>query len=119
MIKGHLTRREGDWPFPPPTAQHFDASGQAFALVLLILVVPWLNGCVNASLAAARARLSEGQYAAAHPQLMAAASQPQKLSARERREVLDDLCLTEFKIGAPSYSLAEQQRACARATSEP
>jgi hypothetical protein len=119
MIKGHLTRREGDWPFPHSTAPHFDASGQAFALVLLILVVPWLNGCVNASLAAARARLSEGQYAAAHQQLMVAASQPQRLSARERREVLDDLCLTEFKIGAPSHSLAGQQRACARAVSQP
>jgi hypothetical protein len=119
MIKRHLTRREGDWPFPHPTAQHFEASGQAFAVVLLMLVVSGLSGCVNASLAAARARLREGQYAAAHQQLAAAASQPQKLSARERREILDDLCLTEFRIGAPSYSLADQQRACARAASHP
>ena len=86
-------------------------------MVLLILFVPGLSSCVNASLAAARARLREGQYAAAHEQLMAAAGQPRRLSARERREVLDDLCLTEFRIGAPSYSLADQQRACARAAS--
>jgi hypothetical protein len=119
MIKGQMTRCAGDWPFLHPIARHFGAIGQAFALVVLILVVPVLSGCVNASLGAARVRLSEGQYVSAHRQLMAAASQPQKLSARERREVLDDLCLTEFKIGAPSYSLAEQQRACARTASEP
>jgi len=118
MIKGHMTRPKHDWPFPHRTNQ-FGAIGQAFAVVLLILVIPGLSGCLNASLAAARARLSEGQYAAAHEQLVAATRQPQKLSARERREVLDDLCLTEFKIGAPSYSLAEQQRACARAAGQP
>ncbi len=113
-----MTRRKDDWPFPHRT-QHLSGVGQAFALALLILVIPGLSGCVNASLAAARSKLSAGQYAAAHEQLMAAAGQPQKLSARERREVLDDLCLTEFKIGAPSYPVAEQQRACARAASQP
>src|SRR5260370_2890251 len=118
MIKKHMTRRKDDWPFPHRT-QHFDAIGQAFAVALLILVIPGLSGCVNASLAAARSKLSAGQYAAAHEQLMAAAGQPQKLSARERREVLDDLCLTEFKIGAPSYPVAEQQRACTPAASQP
>jgi hypothetical protein len=118
MIKGQMTRRKDDWPFPHRT-QHFGAIGQAFAVLLLILGIPALSGCVNDSLAAARARLSEGQYAAAHEQLVTAAGQPQKLSARERREVLDDLRLTEFKIGAQSYSLAEQQRACARAASQP
>src|SRR5713226_8797902 len=118
MIKRHLTRRKDDRPFPHRT-QYFGTIGQAFAVVLLILIIPGLSGCLNASLAAARAKLREGQYAAAHEQLVAAASQPQKLSARERREVLDDLCLTEFKIGAPSYPVAEQQRACTRAASQP
>jgi hypothetical protein len=118
MIKGQMTRHKDDWPFPHRT-RHFGAIGQPFAVFLLSLVIPGLSGCVNASLAAARARLSEGQYAAAHEQLVAAAGQPEKLSARERREVLDDLCLTEFKIGAPSYPVAEQQRACARAASQP
>src|SRR5260370_15801794 len=118
MIKKHMTRRKDDWPFPHRT-QHFDAIGQAFAVALLILVIPGLSGCVNASLAAARSKLSDGQYAAAHEQLMAAAGQPQKLSARERRGVLDDLCLIDVKIGAPSYPVAEQQRACSRAASQP
>jgi hypothetical protein len=118
MSKGHLTRRKADCPFPHRT-RHFAAIGQPFAVILLILVVAGLSGCLNDSLAAARAKLSEGQYAAAHEQLMAAAQQPQKLSVRERRELLDDLCLTEFKIGAPSYPVAEQQHACARAASQP
>ena len=116
--KERMRRHKKDWPFPHPSS-HFGAIGRAFAAVLLMLVVPGLSGCVNDSLAAVRARLREGRYAAAHEQLMAPASQPQKLSARERREVLDDLCLTEFKIGAPSYSLAEQQRACARSVGQP
>ncbi len=102
MIKRHLTRRKDDRPFPHRT-QYFGTIDQAFAVVMLILIIPGLSGCLNASLAAARAKLKEGQYAAAHEQLVAAASQPQQLSARERREVLDGLCLTEFKIGAPSY----------------
>ena len=114
-----MRRHKNDWPFPQPIAQHLEAISQAFALVLLIAVIPVLGGCLNASLTAARTSLREGQYATAHQQLLAAASQPQKLSTRERREVLDGLCLTEFKIGAPSYSLAEQQRACARAVSQP
>src|SRR5713101_645235 len=98
MIKRHLTRRKDDRPFPHRT-QYFGTIDQAFAVVMLILIIPGLSGCLNASLAAA--------------------SQPQQLSARERREVLDGLCLTEFKIGAPSYPVAEQQRACARAASQP
>src|SRR5260370_484181 len=118
MIKKDMTRRKDDWPFPHRT-QHFGAIGQAFAVVLLILVILGLSGAITASLAAALAKLRQVKYAAGHEQPMAAAGRPQKLSARERREVLDDLCLTEFKIGAPSYPGAEQQRAFARAASQP
>jgi hypothetical protein len=47
------------------------------------------------------------------------ASHPEKLSAPERREVKDDLCIIEFTIGRPTYSLKEQQRVCTDASAEP
>lgn len=73
------------------------------------------SGCVNGSLAAARGEIKAGRYASAHQYLVAAEHSEAKLSAREQREVADDLCLTEYRIGAPSYPLAEQARACSTA----
>ena len=60
-----------------------------------------------------------GDYAGAHRELTALDSRADKLSPAERREVKDDLCLTEFIIGHPAYRLKEQQRACADAMAEP
>src|SRR5262249_31201097 len=37
----------------------------------------------------------------------------------ERREASDDLCMTEFVVGAPTYSLLRQHQTCARAAAEP
>lgn len=77
------------------------------------------SGCVNGSLAAARSEIEAGHYASAHQYLIAAERSEEKLSAREQREVADDLCLTEYRIGTPSYPLAEQARACSIAADRP
>jgi hypothetical protein len=82
--------------------------------MLLALVAA---GCTNSALASARRNLAERNYAAAHRELLLAAQQQQALSSDERREVNDDLCLTEFMIGPPSYPLSEQQRMCSQAAS--
>ena len=60
-----------------------------------------------------------GDYAGAHRELSALDARADKLTPDERREVKDDLCLTEFIIGHPAYSSKEQQRACAEALTEP
>jgi hypothetical protein len=72
-------------------------------------------GCTNGSIAAARVEFAAGHYAAAHQDLVIASHNSEQLSARERREVADGLCRSEYKIGAPVYPLAEQQYACATA----
>jgi len=67
----------------------------------------------------ARAKLKAGDYAAAHEQLIALAAHPDQLSAAQLREVKDDLCITDYTIGAPSFPPAEQRRACAEAAAVP
>ena len=61
--------------------------------------------------------MAAGQYGAAREELLAMPLD--KLSAPERREVKDDLCLSEFMLGEPHYSLGEQRRVCADAATEP
>jgi hypothetical protein len=69
-------------------------------------------------LASARGDLTAQHYAQAHQDLEAALQNP-SLRPSERREASDDLCLTEFVIGAPTYSLLQQHQTCAQATREP
>jgi hypothetical protein len=66
-----------------------------------------------------RRELAAGQYAQAHQDLAIAAQHPSDLSDAERREVKDDLCLTEYLIGPISYPLPEEERVCAQALEEP
>jgi hypothetical protein len=80
----------------------------------------WLGviaGCASATLRSARDEIAAGHYATAHQHLLTARNEP-NLSSYHRREIDDDLCLTEEKIGAPSYPVAEQLSACERASSE-
>ena len=51
----------------------------------------------------------------AHRSLVAASRAP-NLSHRELREVDDDLCLTEYRIGPPEYSVARERMTCGSAT---
>jgi hypothetical protein len=55
--------------------------------------------------------MAAGQFAAAHQQLVKA-QQDTHISARQRVEVAEGLCITEYKIGAPAYPEAEQASAC-------
>ena len=83
-------------------------------------VVLLAAGCAAPSaLSTARSELRAGNYTAAHRELTALEQHPEKLSPDELREVKDDLCVTEFTIGRPSYSLHEQQRVCTEAAAEP
>jgi len=86
---------------------------------LAFAIAAQLAGCTNGSIAAARGELAAGHYAAAHQDLVTASHSSEQLSARERREVADGICLTEYKIGAPDYPFAEQQHACAAAAGAP
>jgi len=78
------------------------------------------TGCASSgALSTARSRMRAGDYAGAHRELTALEEHPEKLSPDELREVKDDLCVTDFTIGRPAYSLREQQRACTEAAGEP
>src|ERR1700682_764819 len=81
---------------------------------ILISVAIGVCGCANTEIGVARDALTKGNYAAAHERFVAASHSP-KLSASERRELADGLCLTEAKLGAPQYPLAQQRRTCANA----
>ena len=101
-------------PQPNPAASR---SMQTFKTLIISLALGALAGCANAALRTARDEIAAGHYAKAHQQLVAAREDP-KLSSWRRREIDDDLCLTEAKIGAPAYPITEQLSACDRASSE-
>ena len=69
-------------------------------------------------LPAIRHELAVGEYTKAHQDL-ALVAHYDKLTQAERREVEDDLCLTEYLIGQGSYPWSEQQRTCSEALAEP
>jgi hypothetical protein len=74
-------------------------------------------GCAPTALSSARQKMAAGQYSAARQELLGI--QLGTLSPSERREVKDDICLSDFKIGAPTYSPTEQRRVCQEAATEP
>lgn len=89
----------------------------AAGLALLGLVMALVSGCANSAIATARSEIATGQYATAHRTFVQAAANT-RLSQRERREVADGLCFTEYKIGAPQYSLSQQHQTCTVAVEE-
>jgi len=76
-----------------------------------------VGGCTNSAIATARSEIAAGQYAAAHRTFVQTAANA-TLSQRERRQVEDGICLTEYKIGAPQYSLTHQHHTCTIAVGE-
>lgn len=85
-----------------------------FSIAALIAIA---SGCAPTALSSARQKMADGNYAAAHRELTAIPLGT--LSASERREVKDDICLSEFMLGEPAYASAEQRRVCADAATEP
>ena len=77
-----------------------------------------VSGCAPIALTTAREKMSRGEYAAAHQQLVEL-SERSDLSTTQRREVYDDLCLSEFMIGRPAYPLSEQRIRCSAAAAQP
>ena len=66
-----------------------------------------------------RQELAAGEYTKAHHDLAVVAQHYDQLTPVERRDVRDNLCLTEYLIGQGSYPLPEQQRVCLQALAEP
>lgn len=91
------------------------ASALAISIIGTLIVIA--SGCAPSALSSAHRKMVAGQYAAAHQELMAIPLD--SLSASQRREVKDDICLSEFMIGEPTYSSGEQRRVCADAATEP
>src|SRR5271169_6549038 len=77
-----------------------------------------ISGCAPSALSGARSQMAAANYPAARQELVALSAR-NDLSESQRREVMDDLCLCDFKIGRPTYSLAEQRAACLDASKEP
>lgn len=85
---------------------------------LAIVLAAALSGCAPSALTAARSQIAAANYPAARQELVALSARSD-LSAPERCEVKDDLCLCDFMIGRPTFTLAEQRSVCANAAKEP
>lgn len=85
---------------------------------LMVAMMLLAAACTSSALWSVRRELGQGQYVQAHQKLRQLSSSTD-LSSAERREIDDDLCLSEFEIGAPSYPLSEQRRICGQAAAEP
>ncbi len=77
------------------------------------------GGCAPAALSSARTNIQSGHYLEARQDLLKLHARQSELSADQRREVNDDLCMTDFMIGRPTLSLREQREACAQAAAAP
>ncbi len=87
------------------------------AVVAIALAVA-LSACAPSALSSARSQIAAANYPAARQELVALSTRTD-LSDSERREVKDDLCLCDFKIGRPTYTLSEQRSVCLEASKEP
>lgn len=94
-------------------------SGITLWFLAAVITCAALAGCTDASIARANREIAAGNYAAAHEYFATEATKFEQLSPRERRRVMDGLCLTEYQIGAPAYPLTRQLHSCAAALNEP
>jgi hypothetical protein len=80
-------------------------------------LIAFASGCATSALSSVRQKMAAGQYAPARQELLAMPTG--NMSPSERREVKDDICLSEFMLGEPNYSSGEQLRVCTDAAQEP
>ena len=90
-------------------------AGHASVAIALALA---LSECAPSALSTARSQIAAANYPAARQELVALSARTD-LNESERREVKDDLCMVDFKIGRPTYTLAEQRAVCMDAMKEP
>ena len=90
-------------------------AGQALVAVALAVA---LSACAPSALSTARSQIAAANYPAARQELVALSARTD-LNESQRREVKDDLCLVDFKIGRPTYTLAEQRAVCQDAMKVP
>ena len=83
-------------------------AGQAIVAIALAVA---LSACAPSALSTARSQIAAANYPAARQELVALSARTD-LNESQRREVKDDLCLVDFKIGRPTYTLAEQRAVC-------
>ena len=107
-----------------PDSRIYSASSRNLARLAIQIVAAgalasFIAGCAPSALSTARSQIATGNYAGAHRELVALSAHEDKLSSSERREVKDDLCLSDFMLGRPSFTLAEQRSVCAEAMKEP
>ena len=98
-----------------PLLPFMQIAGRALAAIALALA---LSACAPSALTTARSQIEAANYPAARQELVALSARTD-LTDSERREVKDDLCLCDFKIGRPAYTLAEQRGVCVDASKEP
>jgi hypothetical protein len=85
--------------------------------LIAIVLAAALSACAPSALTSARSQIAAANYPAARQELVALSARTD-LSQSERVEVKDDLCLCDFKIGRPTYTLAEQRAVCMDAARE-
>ena len=98
-----------------PLLPSMQIAGRAMAAIALALA---LSACAPSALTTARSQIDAANYPAARQELVALSARTD-LTDSERRELKDDLCLCDFKIGRPAYTLAEQRAVCIDASKEP
>jgi hypothetical protein len=87
--------------------------------VTVLCLAGFFAGCTEVSIARAQHQIAAGDYAAAHDYLAAEATRFEELSPHQRRVVMDGLCLSEYRIGAPTYPLNRQLSTCNAALKQP
>jgi len=87
------------------------------ALYSVVVLTALASGCATTRLSSVRQKMAAGQYAAARQELLAIPIA--SLNPSERREVKDDICVSEFMMGEPNYAQSEQHRVCEDAAKEP
>ena len=92
-------------------------SSQRSRLPRLAAFIAVASGCAPTALSSARQKMAAGQYAAARQELLAIPLG--NLNDSQRREVKDDLCVSDVHARRTDLLIGEQRRVCVDAAEEP